>query len=185
MNKVDHFKAYGHVRVVKKFDDHDEVVYDGLNQITTNYLDLLVELLLQRTTDRAPDENQLYCIWFESSSIALTAPSLSDEGPEGTSTVVGQPILTDARKLDTGSGADERVAQVVGRLEKAEGNGAEVRAVNLFNKGSSGTPPNPATFVAGTNNVYCLARQLVGPFTKQSTFAVEVTWGLVFQAVVA
>lgn len=176
-------EAYGYVVAKKIFDNHEEIVFEGRNQLTTHYLDRLVQLLLQRIADQPPDENQLHSIWWEASAVDIPAPTVDDDGPDPLSTVVAQKILADVDKIDTSDGSTTRAAEVRARLEKVDAIGQTIVAIDLFNKGSIPGVPNPATWSSGDDGIYCVARQKLGSIPKTGDFAIEITWSLVLQIV--
>lgn len=174
------FSVDGYITVTKRPDDGpaEVLVNRKHNQLTYAMLDRMIQLLLQRSSDLAPGYNQLGSMWFESATLSLSTPQPDDEGPDALSTVVGQKAIAEVNKTD-----DEDVLSrsliVSTTLEKADANGADIAALGLYSKGSTGLIPSAVGFTAGTDDVYCLARQKVGPFAKASTYALDFAWEIV------
>lgn len=173
----------GHLRVWKRsLDGERTLVFDQTNQLTYAYMERLLEMLAQRTTDPAPIENQVFSVWWEASTSSISAPSPGDTEPDASSTIVAQKTFSDAQKITVVSGA-KRVLELRSTLEDTEGNGFTIVAVDLFSKGD-GTlpePPVPATYSGGANNVHLYARQKIGPFPKTDQFALDINWGLTLE----
>ncbi len=178
------YECYGHTRIYRVFSaDHRECILDDTNQITTQFLTNIMRLLLQRGTDQPAVELQLFSVWFESSAVALAAPSITDVGPDAASVVVAQKTIPDSDRIDSADGSDQVVAEISATLTKLEAVGSSIAGFSLFNKGSLAAPPAPGGWVPGTDGVYCIARQVIAPFMKTADFALEVKWAMVLKAV--
>jgi len=177
------FISYGRTRIYRITDDERVCILDKRNQVTTAFLTNIMRLLLQRATDPAAVENQLFSIWFEASAVALANPSITDTGPDAASTVVAQKIVADGDKIDSSEGSDTVVAEVKASLDKLEGVGTSIAGFSLFTKGTLAAPPAPGGWVPGTDNVWCVARQVISPFVKTDKFALEMKWAIILKAV--
>lgn len=162
-------------------DGREEVLHEERNQVTYAYLDVLVELIGQRSTFADPLHNSVHSMWFEGSAADIPDPTAADITYGPGVTIMDQVVIADADR-DRSVVADARVLTVRADLGSGTGNGQTLRAVGLYTRGISSTPPTPAGFVTGTDGVSLIARQKTPPIIK-GTFVVQATWQLYYAIV--
>lgn len=170
----------GHIKVTLRHNDgRSEVVVDRPNQVTFHYLDRLTELISQLVLDPPPAENAIHSIWVEHSTIGVTAPTANDEVPDANATIVFQYEFLDA-DIFKGLSGDIRSVTYRATIPDADAIGKTLVAAELFTRGNAGLPAGNS-FTSGQNNVFMVARQLIGPIEKLGTFAVDLDWTMTFQ----
>lgn len=162
-------------------DGESEVLHSETNQVTDLYLDVLVELLGQRSTFLAPDVNQVHSMWYETSAADIPDPTRADVTFAPGVNIPAQEIIADADR-DSILVGTAHALQVRTTLGAGVGLGETIRAVGLYTRGTSNTPPSPVGFVSGVQDVRLIARQKTPPIPK-GNFQVESTWTLLFQIV--
>lgn len=175
--------VHGHLKVTLRHrDGRREVVVDRPNQVTYLYLDRLAEFISQLATDVDPLYNKIQSLWVEASTIGVSAPTPNDTVPDGNATVPVVKLFEDADIIRSVSG-NVRTVEFRATVLESEAIGETLEAAALFTRGSIVPPtkPNPVGYTAGANDVWMVARQLIGPIPKLGTFAVDFNWGMTFQ----
>lgn len=154
-------------------DGRTELLLQRHNQLTYGFLQAQAALLLQKSSDLAPEQRRLGSIWFEAFAGSQPDPAPTDEGPNELSEVVAQIAIDDSSRRIYQDG-EATVIEVTALLDTDQGNGSTLSFLGLYTEGD-GTLPDPDEYVAGTNNIYCVARLRLG-VAKNDGFALRAGW---------
>lgn len=159
-----------------------DILVSRRNTLTDNLFDVLLDMLDQQP-GVAPSNERISMIWLESDNPTPTTPSGTDVGPDPLSTIMLQHVLADGDRTRTTVSTTIGPLSALRMVADVDGDvyaGEEVSAMCLFTRGSSATPPNPATWSDGDAGVRMIARQRVGPIPIVAGSIYSFVWAMGF-----
>lgn len=173
-------RVIGHLTVTKRYDDHDEIVFDDPNTVVDTGFEafaLLISQLPGPAAGDAANEVAIHSMWFESAATAFTQGVTSaDTGPDPAATVAKRHVFDRLSDVSPNLGGTLGLTQFTGTVGKLEAVGETIRAAGLYTRGTDDDP-------LLASNIRLVARQIIGAIDKTNEFAVIVNWRIQFLTV--